>query len=332
MPDLQQTVLDAEINQILDTLGGHPERLPKKALYQAKEHWDRFQPKLIEAMRNAAAVWKNGENPGDIAFFGLFLCVELADRETLPVIIEIISLPGEGPFDLLGDGVHEVLPQALATLAADQIDLLDGLFADPEINIYVRWAIGKTFAMLVRDGRLSHEEAVSRLHRHLENVLKEPLPVVAADEEREFGDDAFWPTVIVDSLFTLLPHAAADDMLAASDGGRIDESFIDRESVCERIEEGPEGLCQAFDELAPSRFEDTVAELSTWGGYQEAEQRRQPPPNRERDVGTDRDGGSWDTGSVSAATTIIREQPKVSRNDPCPCGSGKKFKKCCGSN
>ena len=28
--------------------------------------------------------------------------------------------------------------------------------------------------------------------------------------------------------------------------------------------------------------------------------------------------------------TIIRNQPKVGRNDPCPCGSGKKYKKCCG--
>jgi hypothetical protein len=26
----------------------------------------------------------------------------------------------------------------------------------------------------------------------------------------------------------------------------------------------------------------------------------------------------------------IRAEPKVGRNDPCPCGSGKKFKKCCG--
>ena len=25
-----------------------------------------------------------------------------------------------------------------------------------------------------------------------------------------------------------------------------------------------------------------------------------------------------------------REAPKVGRNDPCPCGSGKKYKKCCG--
>ena len=27
--------------------------------------------------------------------------------------------------------------------------------------------------------------------------------------------------------------------------------------------------------------------------------------------------------------TVRRDAPKVGRNDPCPCGSGKKFKKCC---
>ena len=31
-------------------------------------------------------------------------------------------------------------------------------------------------------------------------------------------------------------------------------------------------------------------------------------------------------------TTVKRDQPKVGRNDPCPCGSGKKYKKCCGLN
>jgi preprotein translocase subunit SecA len=31
-----------------------------------------------------------------------------------------------------------------------------------------------------------------------------------------------------------------------------------------------------------------------------------------------------------AATTVKRETAKVGRNDPCPCGSGKKYKKCCG--
>lgn len=33
---------------------------------------------------------------------------------------------------------------------------------------------------------------------------------------------------------------------------------------------------------------------------------------------------------LQQARTITRAHPKVGRNDPCPCGSGKKFKKCCG--
>lgn len=28
--------------------------------------------------------------------------------------------------------------------------------------------------------------------------------------------------------------------------------------------------------------------------------------------------------------TFVRDEAKVGRNDPCPCGSGKKYKKCCG--
>lgn len=30
--------------------------------------------------------------------------------------------------------------------------------------------------------------------------------------------------------------------------------------------------------------------------------------------------------------TVINPESKIGRNDPCPCGSGKKYKKCCGAN
>lgn len=32
------------------------------------------------------------------------------------------------------------------------------------------------------------------------------------------------------------------------------------------------------------------------------------------------------------ASGTIRKEKKIGRNDPCPCGSGKKYKKCCGRN
>lgn len=33
---------------------------------------------------------------------------------------------------------------------------------------------------------------------------------------------------------------------------------------------------------------------------------------------------------VLTTTTVVREGPKVGRNEKCPCGSGKKYKQCCG--
>ena len=38
------------------------------------------------------------------------------------------------------------------------------------------------------------------------------------------------------------------------------------------------------------------------------------------------------SASQAHNTTYVRSQPKVGRNDPCPCGSGKKYKHCCGKN
>ena len=36
-------------------------------------------------------------------------------------------------------------------------------------------------------------------------------------------------------------------------------------------------------------------------------------------------------GDVQKVETVKRAEPKVGRNDPCHCGSGKKYKKCCGA-
>jgi preprotein translocase subunit SecA len=42
------------------------------------------------------------------------------------------------------------------------------------------------------------------------------------------------------------------------------------------------------------------------------------------------EGGEPPEGAPVAPKTVRHEGPKVGRNDPCPCGSGKKYKKCCG--
>jgi len=40
-------------------------------------------------------------------------------------------------------------------------------------------------------------------------------------------------------------------------------------------------------------------------------------------------GNPADGGGQARAKTVRRAAPRIGRNDPCPCGSGKKYKKCC---
>ena len=44
------------------------------------------------------------------------------------------------------------------------------------------------------------------------------------------------------------------------------------------------------------------------------------------------DGWKFEDGELVGETPTTREEPKIGRNDPCPCGSGKKYKKCCGKD
>ncbi|MBR1920421.1 MAG: YchJ family protein [Kiritimatiellae bacterium] len=44
------------------------------------------------------------------------------------------------------------------------------------------------------------------------------------------------------------------------------------------------------------------------------------------------DGWKFSDGEIVGEKPVVREEPKIGRNDPCPCGSGRKYKKCCGKD
>ena len=49
------------------------------------------------------------------------------------------------------------------------------------------------------------------------------------------------------------------------------------------------------------------------------------------DPGAGGDLGGGDPGAAAPAVPFVRAMPKVGRNDPCPCGSGRKYKHCHGA-
>ena len=74
-----------------------------------------------------------------------------------------------------------------------------------------------------------------------------------------------------------------------------------------------------YDQIGP--LEDAIGELSGWYAFSDAAKEDQ-----------DRWAPSSEDASLSFADTplpFVDPFKGVGRNDPCPCGSGKKFKKCC---
>ncbi len=65
----------------------------------------------------------------------------------------------------------------------------------------------------------------------------------------------------------------------------------------------------------------------TWASGNSRRIERETAPGLSFEPGA---GGGDGEAPKSRQETVVRQQPKVGRNDPCPCGSGKKYKKCHG--
>jgi preprotein translocase subunit SecA len=82
-----------------------------------------------------------------------------------------------------------------------------------------------------------------------------------------------------------------------------------------------------FDEMVLNIRDDTVRGILSAMPEKELQRVQIAKPSEEGFM-------SFGAGQKRVVRTAApkKNPPKVGRNDPCPCGSGKKYKKCCGAN
>lgn len=304
---------EAILDHIIRDLDAATTKLPEEAIRNARKHYDRIIPRLIQAIQVATVRAASGDVPeGKAHFFALFLLTEFGAKESLPAILEAISLPGELPFDLFGDAVTEILPRVFAALACDAPELLDALIGNRSLNEYVRAAAADTYLFFVRDGRLTRDEAVERLRDHLRDAISNGDSDVA-----EF---------LVNALLDLSALEAMNEIREAFRLELVDELMVDITDVDRSLSAGDSEFQKRLEFCRPTGIQDTVDELKGWHTFADDPELT----SAIHDKSWEADPG---TGNVPRWHGTIRNtQPRVGRNDPCPCGSGKKFKKCCGQN
>jgi hypothetical protein len=320
LPETSEHTADSQdVEQVLSGLNVPLGVLPVEAIQAAQQLGPRMVPGLVQLIRDATqSVVDEREPKSNGHFLALFLLIALRAKEAWPDILEAVTLPGDAPFLLYGDAIHEAIPRAVPVLAPDRIDEIVSAIRDVNVNKYVRWALIGGLANCVAEGLRSREEIVGVFCSLLKECIAEKSPenVLAL---------AF-------TLIDLCPREAREDLERAFDEDLLYEGEINREEILDAIELGEE---QALENLTQEYrpIVDVVETLCSWAAFQP--DRRLPPFTP---VETPRVAAPPLAGPPLAEPPLAESpmshpirhtEPHVGRNDPCPCGSGKKFKKCC---
>lgn len=310
-----QLCIDSETERVMQELDTAGRKLPVAAIKEVREHRDIFVPRLMRSLEQAIFRVRNGDEPEeDVSFFAVFLLTELVVSEAYPILLEAFRLPDEGPFELFDDGVHELVAPILALFSGGNTDEIGEIIQDSNVNIYVRWSAAKAYKYLVRDELISRRGAVDALHRHFQDCVENEDHDMLAPLACELGD--------------LAAETSLETIRSAYQ--RKDESIlvVDLAFIESQIASGEETVERELEYCRPTGMPDTIAELSRWAAF------REEPPRPPRKLNPEPTRVPHphllsSDASRSQVATSIRAGHKVGRNDPCPCGSGKKFKKCC---
>jgi hypothetical protein len=140
-------------------------------------------------------------------------------------------------------------------------------------------------------------------------------------------------TGVVAELVSYSPQECYGEIEAAFRLGLVDRMVISEKTFARSISEGEAWFDRCLQNCPPTGIQDTVQELESWACFREPDPRTVNPRSGLAKGGFPEDDWSdllekaplW-----QSEPTIQDRTARVGRNDPCPCGSGKKYKKCCG--
>jgi hypothetical protein len=234
---------------------------------------------------------------------------------------------------LTGDFISGGLGPVLASVAHGDTSLVKGLIEDPQVNEWARCSAANSLVTMVGAGELERDEAVA----YLRQVLRREL-----DQSEQQPDDYFLWTTLATLGRNLYPDEMMPEIKEAFDTGLVDEGCIGMEEFEDALADGKEAVLAKLPESYPLAI-DTVAELADWACFHEDRKKEDaewlaktlPRPTGLRDFPRVESPPEKARSRPKeeflrpSPVPLSRSAPKVGRNDPCPCGSGKKYKKCC---
>jgi hypothetical protein len=281
-------------------------KLPDFAIGICAVRFEESGPILHALLARAADGAFLSDDETQLLFRGLHILGGARDTKACKPLLRLLSGPYEEIDFLLGDTITESLAKIVTGVFDGDVEALFASIVDKSVDGFIREALLGAATFLAWERRIERD----RLQQLLVRFYEERLAVQ--------GDQAWagWLQAIallgLRDLVPLVDNAFREDL--------IPEEWIDRPQFDDDLaeaERAPHDI-DRFTRVNLGYIEDVLESLAWARGTE--------------DVFEDDDEGRPWADFVYPNEPVRNPWRHVGRNDPCPCGSGKKAKKCCLAN
>jgi hypothetical protein len=290
------------VDEALRRLGA-PDGFPREAMVWALAHWDEAAPRFLSRLRGWAARGAVPVEAADEAFFIVHLCGDRRETRAYEPLCRLIA-SDPAIHNWLGDGVTETLPGILITTFDGDAEPLVRAIESTSGEEYARASALSALGYVVRTSGALDAETMQAFLRTLHREMK-------------FEDGFLFWIAWAETAANLGYESLRSDLVRLNEDDRLDRdeyNLGDFDAVLRRLREDPADL-SGFADAQIGPFSDAIGTLEAWESDDAADEALDEEAVAER-------VDSFDGPYVNP----LRD---VGRNDPCPCGSGKKYKKCC---
>lgn len=235
-----------------------------------------------------------------------------------PHIIKLISYPGDKVIQLTGEVFTEALGRILASVYDGDLQPIKSVIENQRLSPWIRSGALDSMMVLWKEDALKRSDVVSYLRELMQGKL-----------ERKPG--YVWDTVAL-IAYDIHPGELESLLLDAIKENLIESMVLNEELLRNCVKNEISDSIKNKDNIVEGYMKSPIKEL-TWWLY---------PDDEALDKGmeyaamavplVDKKVTPGERGSPVGwrADTVIRNEKKLGRNAPCFCGSGKKYKRCCG--
>ena len=295
---------------VLSTLTEDPPNEFEAALTSADAHREALVDRLLEALeRGVADPSGASKQTASLFSYALYLLAKWREPRAYPYVVRWLSLAEEEPFEIAGDIVTQDGARILAAVCDGNLEPIKALVLDRQADEWGRSAGVGALMLLAAWAEVPRAPVIDWfLWLAREGLEREP--------------SAVWDSLAADSA-DVEALEVFPELRRAYDRELIDAQFM-RRTELDAAEARPRGETVRQTRERHPPIDDVAAATAWW------DRLSRDADDKSEGLVYDDDVGNADVSEYGAVAEPYRAPPKVGRNEPCPCGSGKKYKKCCG--